>query len=585
MGRAARTAISITSRRRLIQTKGAETALARRAVGPVLHHLPVPACHAVLAHEQRLAGEHADPPVELGRQKLLRQHEVGLLEQFARDAGKLGGGLDFVHAARKRTVGDFHHHRQSQLVDGFGEIGVFREDDGRRRRHLMLLQQLHQKDFVGAADHGDRIVDHRHAFLPGAAREPVGVIVDRRGLADEQAVEFREPGKLALCDRLHVHRHPVGDAGEMPDRGRRRRRGLFVGIVQHRQIVFGDRACLRVAPFAPGVIVQRLAEKLGLAVGKPRDVARPDAVDRQPVARLDGHFQRRAPEHLEQQPPERFEPAVARETKTDQQLEFRPGLKVGTPGAAVQLLLEVRQRVLVKFLLAQLEHGLDSRHHAVPARLGEQRGIITLRLVGVGAGEVDKLRPPHLEQTRTRQVFGRGDDLMRRLGVWQITGLVNKDDPPGHGWVPFQPEALSKGRPVIRAGSEARHVLVIANNEPQWRQVHRRCPPSKPIRAAESGGSVTAAKQLFEPQRSRMIVIVIRLPAKQPVAGFFVARNRPRVVLVDFKPHRANNPAPAPLFRRQTEAAAPRRADRYGARPRSNRAARCGSAGETGTSA
>ena len=66
--------------RRLVEIEGAEAAFARRAVGPVFHDLPVAARHAVLAHEQRLAGEHADAPVEIGRQEFLRQQQVGFLE-------------------------------------------------------------------------------------------------------------------------------------------------------------------------------------------------------------------------------------------------------------------------------------------------------------------------------------------------------------------------------------------------------------------------------------------------------------------------------------------------------------------------
>src|SRR5262245_33898215 len=55
--------------RRLVEVEGAEAALARGSVRPVLDHLPVAARHAVLAHEQWLASEHADPPVEIGGQE------------------------------------------------------------------------------------------------------------------------------------------------------------------------------------------------------------------------------------------------------------------------------------------------------------------------------------------------------------------------------------------------------------------------------------------------------------------------------------------------------------------------------------
>jgi hypothetical protein len=57
----------------------------------VLDDLPVAARHAVLAHEQRLARQHADARVELGRQELLREQEVDLLEQLVGDAAALQG--------------------------------------------------------------------------------------------------------------------------------------------------------------------------------------------------------------------------------------------------------------------------------------------------------------------------------------------------------------------------------------------------------------------------------------------------------------------------------------------------------------
>src|SRR5215207_10821983 len=50
---------------RLVDFEGLEASFARGAVGAVLDDLPVSARHAVLADEQRLAGQYADPPVEL----------------------------------------------------------------------------------------------------------------------------------------------------------------------------------------------------------------------------------------------------------------------------------------------------------------------------------------------------------------------------------------------------------------------------------------------------------------------------------------------------------------------------------------
>src|SRR6185369_12618881 len=115
--------------------------------------------------------------------------------------------------------------------------------------------------------------------------------------------------------------------------------------------VFRDRARLGVAPFALGVAVQRLAQEARLAVGETGDVARADALDRQPGAGLDIDLERRAAEPVEQQPPELLEALVAGDAEADQQLELALGLVVGAARAAIELVLEFRQRVLVVITL------------------------------------------------------------------------------------------------------------------------------------------------------------------------------------------------------------------------------------------
>src|SRR5215472_13428731 len=116
--------------------------------------------------------------------------------------------------------------------------------------------------------------------------------------------------------------------------------------------------------------MQGLADEFGFAIGKPCYRARPDAVDRQPFAAgLDNHFERRTTEPIEQQPAERLEALVAGDAEADQELELALALKVGAPGAAVQLLFEIGKRVLVELLLAQFEHSLNGGHNAMAARL------------------------------------------------------------------------------------------------------------------------------------------------------------------------------------------------------------------------
>ena len=206
------------------------------------------------------------------------------------------------------------------------------------------------------------------------------------------------------------------------------------------------------------MLVQRFPQERRLAIGEPGDVARADAVDREPRAGLHLHFERRTAEPVEQEPAERFETGVAGDAEADQQLELAFGLEVGAPGTAVELVLELRQRVLVELGLAQLQHGLDGRHDPVAARLRQQRSVVALRLIGVGARQIDELRPSHVEQARTREVLARRDHLVRRIGVGEVFGLVDQNDPAGHA-CPFRMTmaALSRSRPTWITRSNAVH--------------------------------------------------------------------------------------------------------------------------------
>ena len=95
----------------------------------------------------------------------------------------------------------------------------------------MRLQKLVQVDLVGAADHGLRIVDDRHALASGALSEAIGEIVDPRGRADTQAIEFGDLASRRRSDELDLHRLLLGDALEMPQRLRRGWRQLLLGIM------------------------------------------------------------------------------------------------------------------------------------------------------------------------------------------------------------------------------------------------------------------------------------------------------------------------------------------------------------------
>src|SRR5215510_7756430 len=209
------------------------------------------------------------------------------------------------------------------------------------------------------------------------------------------------------------------------------------------------------------MLMQRLAEEFALAVGQAVDIAGPDPLDGEPSPRLHDDFERRAAEPVEQQPAKWLKALVADDPETDQELELTLRLQVGAAGAAVELVLQLRERMLVELRLPQLQHGLDRRNYAVAARFGKQRRIVALRLVGIGAREVDELGPPHVEQAWTGEIIARRDDLVGGLGVGKILGLVDQNDPASHG-EPFRVTAAGQKDPRARRAMRARAVMPTA---------------------------------------------------------------------------------------------------------------------------
>ncbi len=147
---------------------------------------------------------------------------------------------------------------------------------------------------------------------------------------------------------------------------------------------------------------------------------------------LDRDLQRRTAEPVEQQATEGVEAIVARDTEADQKFEFAFRLEVGLARAFVELVFELRQRMLVKFRFAQFQHGLHGRDDAMTARLGKERGVIALGLVIVGARQIDELRPADIEQPGASEIFAGRDHLVRGVGVGKVLGLIDENNPAGH---------------------------------------------------------------------------------------------------------------------------------------------------------
>ncbi len=326
------------------------------------------------------------------------------------------------------------HHREAELVGRPRQVVHTGEDHRRRHRQAVAGQQLVQVDLVGAADHRDRVVDDRHAFLRGAPGEAVGVVVDRGRLADEQRVELGQPRQVAPGDRLDLDAELLGDPRPVLDAGAARRRQRLVGIVEHGEGIARRRPVLLRAPLAGRMGVQR---RYGRRRARSSTAWSPASAARRRICGRPLTVSTVTSSTGQRYQSNRSRPKRSKRGSSTAPKKTR--MRVGTVLSSAagerlgQRIVEFGQRLGVKLARAEVDHRLDRGDDPMAARLGEQRAIVAAALVGEGARQVDDLRPIAGEQAGPRQVIPGGDDLVRRIGVRKILRRIDENDPVGHG--------------------------------------------------------------------------------------------------------------------------------------------------------
>ena len=95
----------------------------RLAAGLVVDDLPVLLGHQIVDGEERLAAEHADPPVVFGGDEFLGDQQIGILQPLRGERLQLGEIVGLLDAARKGAVGDLQHQRKAERLRRHLEIG------------------------------------------------------------------------------------------------------------------------------------------------------------------------------------------------------------------------------------------------------------------------------------------------------------------------------------------------------------------------------------------------------------------------------------------------------------------------------
>ena len=264
----------------------------------------------------------------------------------------------------------------------------------------------------------------------------IGVVVDARGLADEQGVVFRQPRVILAVDQLDVDAQGLAGLDEQAERLLVGRRHGIVRVVQDGEIVARQAAGARQAPAPLQVGRQGLDEKLLVVAVELIDVERLDGFQVPVFLAPEHHPQQRAGEGLEDVAREIRQSGIAAAPEEHIHLEQR--LDAVLAVLAQTLLhhfIEIDRLEAVHRLAAQVHHGLDGRDGAVMARLGEQGGVVAHAQITVAAAQVDHLHALQLEVLLAGEVVVHVHHGTADLHEIEVVLVFQHDQLLGHSCV------------------------------------------------------------------------------------------------------------------------------------------------------
>ena len=396
--------------------------------------LPVPLAHEVLAGKQRPVVEHADAPVVIRVHEGLGQYHRRLFQVITQAGGQLFAGLHLADTPGKTAVGNLQHHGQFQFLDQPVNLLVViaEHKGGGWHRHPIGLHQLRQVDLVGAAQDRARVIHHHHALLLRLAGELIGMVIQRRGLADKQAVVFPQAGIGITTNLVHANTQ-LATGTDKPFQRRlvTGRQHLFL-IDQHGQLVTVAAATARVAPDTGIELLKRLGKSIFFRAFELLQGQRFQRFDGPLLTATKIHLQQRARQLIENLPTQIGQAFLGGMAEVQHQREVITATALALHGL-VQRRLKLAEMQAVECLAAQVIHRAHGWQHPLPTGFRQQGAVIARAQVFIAAAQVDHLHfLVGTDRLLCLQILPGREQMTGRIVGGPVCGVVDKNNDLTH---------------------------------------------------------------------------------------------------------------------------------------------------------
>ncbi len=307
-------------------------------------------------------------------------------------------------------------------------IVIAEHKGGRRHRHAVGLHQLRQIDLVGAAQDRARVIHHHHALLFRLAGELIGMVIQRRGLANKQAVVFPQTGIGIATNLVDTNTQLAAGTDKPFQRLVVTGRQCLILIDQHGQLVAIAAATAGVAPDTGIELLQSLGKGILFRAFQLLQGQRLQRFDGPLLAATKVHLQQRARQLIENLPAQVGQAFLGGMAEVQHQREVITATAFALHGL-VQRRLELAEMQAIERLAAQIVHRAHGRQHPLPTGFRQQGAVIARAQVFIAAAQVDHLHfLVRTDRLLRLQILPGREQMAGGIVGGPVCGVVDQND-------------------------------------------------------------------------------------------------------------------------------------------------------------